>query len=136
MFLDNLLCYREAESAAVGLSIAKKWFKKGLSNCRRDAGTVVPDINLQTGSGSCRGYYDLPRVRRNRFARIQDQIRDHPFESVRRKLSLGQAFMMMLDGNAAELPSHTCHPDRARDGVDDVAGGGPKSLRTFGTLQQ
>src|SRR5271169_1953934 len=100
MFLDNLLCYREAKSAAVDLSVANKWLKNGLSNCRRDAGTIVPDINLQTGSSSRGGYYDLPRVRRNRLARIQDQIRDHPFESVGRKPSLGQACMIVLDGNA------------------------------------
>jgi hypothetical protein len=136
MFFDNLLCDRQAKSAALGLSVANKWLKNGLSNCRRDAGAVVPNINLQTGFSFCRGYYDLPRIRRNRLASIQDKIGDYPFETLGIKPSLGRASMMMLDGNAAELPSHTCHPDRARDGVNYVDGSGPKTLAIFGTLQQ
>jgi hypothetical protein len=32
---------------------------------------------------------------------------------------------MMLDLDPAELLSHTCHPDRALDYVNDISGGGP-----------
>jgi hypothetical protein len=128
MFFDNHLCYDEAKPAALGLSVANEWLKKGLSNRRRDAGAVVPNINLQTGFGSCRGYYDLSRIRRNRLACIRDKIGDHPFETVGVKPSLGQALMTMLDGDAAELVSHTCHADCACDGVNYVAGGGLKRI--------
>ncbi len=136
MILDNLLRYREAQSAALGLSVAHEGFKNGVLNRRGNAGAVIPDANLQAGSISGRGYDDLPRVRRNRLASIQDEIGDHPFETVGIEPAHGQAFMMMLDSDAAELLSHTCHPDRALDCVNDVSYGGPKCVTTLGALQQ
>ncbi|HXC61964.1 MAG TPA: hypothetical protein VNV63_04770 [Nitrospiria bacterium] len=44
--------------------------------------------------------------------------------------------MMVLDHDVAELLSHTCHPDRALDCVNDVSDGGPKSVTTLGALKQ
>ena len=136
MILDNLLRYRETQSAAPGLSAAHKGLKNGVLNRRGDAGAVIPDTDLQTGSISGRGYDDLPRVRRNRLASIQDQVGDHPLETVGIEPAHGQAFMMMLDCDAREFLSHTCHPDRVLDCVDDVSGGRPKSVTTLGALQQ
>src|SRR5580693_7527341 len=112
MIFDNLLRYRETQSAAAGLSAAHKGLENGVLKRRGDAVAVIPDSNLQAGSISGRGYDDLPRVRRNRLASIQDQVGDHPFETVGIEPAHRQAFMMMLDGDARELLSRTCHPDR------------------------
>ena len=70
MILDNLLCYRQAQAAAPGLSVAHKWLKNGALNRRRDTGAVIPDADLQAASISARGYHDPPRVGRNRLASI------------------------------------------------------------------
>ncbi len=136
MILDNLLRYREAQAAALDLSIGHKGLKHRVLNRRRDAGAVIPDANLQAVSISGRGYEDPPRVRTNRLASVQDEVGDHSFEMVGIEPAHGQAFMMMLDGDAAEFLSHTCHPDRTLDCVNDVSGGGPKSVTTLGALQQ
>ena len=74
MILDDLLRYRKAKSAALGLSVAHKGFKKGVLYRRRNAWAVIPDANLQAGSISRGGYDDLPRVRRNCLASIQDEL--------------------------------------------------------------
>src|SRR5271167_2903830 len=121
MILDDLLCYSEAQPAAFGLSVAHKGLENGVLNCRGNAGAVIPDANLQVGSISGRGYDDLPGVRRNRLASIQDEVGDHPFEAVGIEPAHGQACMMMRDSDAAELLCHTCHPDRALDRVNDVS---------------
>ena len=136
MILDNLLRYREAQAAAPGLSVAHKGFENGVLNRRGDAWAVIPNANLQAGLISGRGYDDPPRVRRNRLASIQDEVGYHPFETVGIEPAYGQAFMMMLDRDVAELLSHTRHPDRALDCVNDVSGGRPKSVATLGALQQ
>ena len=136
MVLDKLLRYRETQSAAPSLSAAHKRLKNGVLNCRGDAGAVIPDADLQTGSISGRGYDDLPRVRRNRLASIENEVGDHPFQTVGIEPAHGQAFMMMLDGDARELLPHTRHPDRVLDCVDDDSGGRPKSVTTLGALQQ
>jgi hypothetical protein len=44
--------------------------------------------------------------------------------------------MMMLDGNASELLSHSCHADRALDCFNDVSGGGVKSVTMVGARKQ
>src|ERR1700729_4218352 len=136
MILDNLLRYREAQAAALGLSVAHKGLKDGVLNRRGHAGAVIPNANLQAGLISVCGYDDPSRVRRNRLASIQDEVGKHPFETVGIEPAQGQTFMMMLDRNVAELLSHTCYPDRALDCVNDVAGSGPKSVTTLGALQQ
>jgi len=136
MILNNLLRYCEAQAGALGLSIAHKWLKDGTLNRRGHAGAVIPNANLQAGLISGCGYDDPPRVRRNRLASIQDEVGDHPFETVGIEPAHGQTLMVMLDSNAAELLSHTCHPDRALDCVNDVSGRGPKSVSTLGALQQ
>src|ERR1700761_1533767 len=115
MILDNLLRYREAKAAGTGLSIANRGLKDGVSNRRGHAWAVIPDTNLQTGLISGCGYDNPPRVRRDRFASIQDEVGDHPFQTVGIKPAHGQALMMMLDRNVAEFLSHTCHADRALD---------------------
>ena len=91
-------------------------------NRRGHAGAVIPNANLQAGLISGCGYDDPPRVRRNRLASIQEEVGDHPFETVGIKPAHGQALMMMLDRNVSELLSHTYHPDRALDCVNDVSG--------------
>src|SRR5580692_9027298 len=136
MILDNFLSYREAKAPAVGLSVAHIGLKDGVLNRRGHSRTVIPNANLQAGLTSGCGYDDPPRVWRNRLASIQDEVGDHPFETVGIKPTHGQALMMMLDRNVAELLSHTCHPDRALDCVNDVSGSGPKSVTTLGALQQ
>src|SRR5271163_3363 len=136
MILDDRLRYREAQAAALGLSIAHKGLKNRVLNRRGNAGAVIPDANLQAGLISGRGYDDPPRVRRNRLASIQDEVGDHPFETVGIEPAHGQASMTMLDGDAPELLFHTCHPDRALDCVNDVLGGRSKSVTTLGALQQ
>src|SRR5277367_5937160 len=113
MILNNLLRYREAQAAALGLSVAHKGLKDGGLNRRGDAGAVIPNGNLQAGLISGCGYDDPSRVRRNRLASIQDEVGDHPFETVGIEPANGQAFMMVLDGDAPELLFHTCHPERA-----------------------
>src|SRR5580658_2841070 len=136
MILDNLLRYRETQSASPGLSAAHKGLKNGVLNRRRDAGAVIPDANLQAGSISGCGYLDLPGVRRNRFASIKDEIGDHPFETGGIEPAHGRAFMMMVNGDARELLSHTCHPDRVLDCVDNVSGSRPKRVMALRALQQ
>src|SRR5271156_6711121 len=136
MILDNLPRYREAQAAALGLSVAHKGLKNGVLNRRGDAGAVIPNANLQAGLIPGRGYDDPPRVRRNRLTSIQDEVGDHPFETVGIEPAHGQAFMTMLDGDAPELLFHTCHPDRALDCVNDVLDGGPKGVTIFGVLKQ
>ena len=136
MILDNLLRYREAQAAALGLSVAHRGLKDGVLNRRRDAGAVIPNANMQAGLISSCGYDDPSRVWRNRLASIQDEVGDHPFEAVRIEPAYGQTLMMVLDHDVAEFLSHTCHPDRALDCVNDVSDGGPKSVTTLGALQQ
>jgi len=136
MILDNFLCYRQAQAAAFGLSVAHEWLKNGALNSRRDTGAVIPDTDLQAAPISVRGYHDLPRVGRNRLASIQDEVGDHSFDAVGIEPAHGQAFVMMLDGDAPELLSHTCHPDRALDCINDISSGGPKSVTIPGALQQ
>src|ERR1700678_1906088 len=136
MVLDNLLRYREAQSAALGFSVAHKGLKDGFPNCRGDAGAVIPDANLQAGSISGCGYDDLPRVPRNRLAGIQDEVGDRLFETIGIEPAHGQALMMMFDGDPAELRSYTCHPNRALDCLNDVSGSGSKCVTTLGALQQ
>ena len=99
-------------------------------------GPFIPDADLQAGSISGRSYHDPPRVGRNRLASIQQEVGDHPLDKVGIKPAHGQAMMMMLDSNASELLSHSCHADRALDCVNDVSGGGPKSVTTPGALKQ
>src|ERR1700733_2105493 len=60
MILDNLLRYRETQAAALGLSVAYKGLKKGVLDRRWDAGSVIPNTNLQAGMISSRGYDDPP----------------------------------------------------------------------------
>jgi hypothetical protein len=136
MILDDLLGYRKAQSATVGLSVAHKGFKNGVLYRRRNTWAVIPSANLQAGSISGGGYDDLPRVRRNRLSSIQDWIGDRPFETVGIEPAHSRPFMMMLDGDAADLLFHTCHPDRPLDGVNDVSCAGPKRVATPGALQQ
>src|ERR1700735_3442680 len=136
MILDELLRYRESQPATFGLSVAHKGLENRVLNCRGNAGAVIPDANLQVGSISGRGYDDLPGVRRNRLASIQDEVGDHSFEAAGIEPAHGQAFMMMWDRDAAELLCHTCHPDRALDCVYDVSDGWPKCFTTLGALQQ
>ena len=136
MILNNLLRYREAQAAALGLSIAHKGLKDGVLNLRGHAGAVIPNANLQAGLISGCGYDDPPRVRRNRLTSIQDKVGDYPFETAGIKPAYGQAFMMMLDRDVAKLLSHSCHPDRALDRVTDVSDAEPKSFTTPGALQQ
>lgn len=59
MILDNLLRYRQAQSAPVSFSVAHKWLKNGALNRRGDTGAIIPDTNLQAASTSARGYHDL-----------------------------------------------------------------------------
>src|SRR3984885_4201891 len=136
MILNNLLRYREAQAAALGLSVAHKGLKEGVLNRRGHAGAVIPNANLQAGLISGCGYDDPPRVRRNRLASIQDEVGDHSFETVGVEPAHCQAFMMVLDHDVVELLSHTCHPDRALDCVNDVSGSEPKSVTTLGALRQ
>src|ERR1700746_1392759 len=121
MILDILLRYREAKAAGTGLSIANRGLKDGVSNRRGHAWAVIPDANLQVGLISGCGDDDPPRVRRDRFASIQDEVGVHTLQTVGIKPAHGQAVMMMLDRNAAEFLSHTCHPNRALDCVNDVS---------------
>jgi hypothetical protein len=44
--------------------------------------------------------------------------------------------MMMLDGNASELLSHSRHADRSLDCVNDVLEGGTKGVTILGVLKQ
>jgi hypothetical protein len=67
MILDNLLGYRQAQSAALGLSVANEGLENGVLNPRGNAGAVIPDRQPQAGSISGAGYDDVPRVRRNRL---------------------------------------------------------------------
>src|SRR5215469_5838857 len=136
MILDNLLRYREAQAATPRLSVAHKGLKDGVLNRRGDAGAVIPNGNFQAGLISGCGYDDLSRVRRHRLASIQDEVRDHPFETVGIEPAHGNAFMMVLDHDVAELLPHANHPDRTLDCVNDALGGGPKSVTTLGALQQ
>src|ERR1700685_1715291 len=136
MFLDDLLCDSEAQPAAFGLSVAHKGLENGVPNRRGNARAVIPDPNLQVGSISGRGYDDLPGVRRNRLASIQDEVGYHPFEAVGIEPAHGQAFMMMRDSDTAELLCHTCHPNRSLDCVNNVSDGWPKRVTTLGALQQ
>jgi len=136
MILDNFLHYREAQSAAVRLSVAHKWLKDGILYLRWDTGAVIPDADLQVGVISHGGYDDQSRLRRNCLASIQDEVGDHSFEAVGIEPAHRHASMMMLDGDAPELLFHTCHPDRALDCVNDVSAGGPKSVAILGGLQQ
>ena len=136
MILDNLLRYGEAQAATLGLPVAHKGLKNGVLDCRWDAGAVIPNTNLQAGLISGRGYDDPPRVRGNRLASIQDEVGERPFETVGIEPAHVQAFMMMLDRDVAKLLSHSCHPDRALDRVNDVSDAEPKSFTTLGALQQ
>src|ERR1700685_1390505 len=108
MILDDLLRYGEAQPAAFGLSIAHKGLENGVLNRQGNAVAVIPEANLQVGSISGRGYDDLPGLRRNCLASIQHKVGDHPFETVGIEPSHRQAFMMVRDGDAAELRSHMC----------------------------
>jgi hypothetical protein len=136
MILDNLLRYREAQSAPVSFSVAHKWLKNGVLNRRGDTGAIIPDTNLQAASTSARGYHDPPRVGRNRLASIQDKVGDHSLEAVGIEPPHGQAFMMMLDADAPKSLSYTYHPDRALDCINDVSGGGLTRVTILGALQQ
>src|SRR5580693_4034765 len=97
MILNNLLRYRESQAVALGLSVAHKGLKDGVLNRRGHAGAVIPNTNLQAGLISGCRYDDPPRVRRNRLASIQDEVGDHPFETVGIEPAHGQALMIMLD---------------------------------------
>jgi hypothetical protein len=48
---------------------------------------------LQAGSISGRGYHDLPRVRRNCLANIQDEVGEHRFETVGIEPAHGPSFV-------------------------------------------
>jgi len=79
MILDNLLCYRHARAAAPGPFRSSQMAEKRALTRRRDSGALIPETALQAASISARGYHYLPRVRRNRFASIQDEVGDHSF---------------------------------------------------------
>ena len=102
MILDNLLRYREAQSAAFGLSVAHKWSKGNFLNHRQNSWSVVPDVDFQAGWSPYGGYNDLPRFLRNRFAGIRDEVSDGSFEEVGIEPAQSQTLMMMLDGDASE----------------------------------
>ena len=136
VIFDDPLRYRESQSAAFGLSVARKGLKDGVSYRRRNAGAVIPDANLQPSAISGCGYDDLPRVWRDRLASVQDEVGDHSLHTARVEPADGQAFMMVLDGNATELLFHSRHANRAPDSVDDVAGRRLKRVTTLGKLQQ
>src|ERR1700761_6835989 len=106
MILDNFLHYREAQSAAVHLSVAHKGLKDGIPNLHGNTGTVIPDANFQRGSLAGRGYHDPPRIRRDRLASIQDEVGDRSFEAVGIEPAHGHSFMMMLDVDVRELQFH------------------------------
>ena len=136
MILDNLLRYRESQSAAFGLSVAHVWLKNGILYLRWDAGAVIPDAYLQGGVISHRGYDDHSRVWRDCLTSIEEEVGEHPIETVGIEPSHGQASMMMLDGNIPELLFHCCHADCAVDGFNDVSDRGPKRVAIFGALKQ
>jgi hypothetical protein len=136
MILDNLLRDRQAQSAALGLSVAHEGLENGVLYRRGNAEAVIPDPHLQAGSISGGGDDYLPRVRGNRLASIQNEIDDHPFETIGIEPAHGGPFMMMLDGDVAELLFHTCHPNRPLDCVNDASYPGPKRVTTPGALQQ
>jgi len=59
MILDDLLCYRETESAASGLTVADKRFKSGTLNRRGDAGPLSKHSICKASAISSRGDDDL-----------------------------------------------------------------------------
>ncbi len=82
MILDNLFRDRKTQPAPLGFSEAHEGLKNSVPNRQRNAGTVIPNPNLQTGSIPGGRDDDLPRLRRNRLARIQQKIGHHSFETV------------------------------------------------------
>lgn len=58
---------------------------------------------------------------------VQGEIGDHPFETVGIEPAHGCPLVMMLDGDAAELLLHTCHPDRP---LRSVSVGDSRGLHT------
>jgi hypothetical protein len=137
MILDNFLGYREAQTTALGLSVADKWPKDESLNHGRNAWTVVPDANLQAGWITRRGNHDPPRrVRRNRLACIQDEVGNHSLEEIGIEPTNGSSVMMMRDIDASEIPIHTCEPDCAPDCVKNVSDTGTKRVSVPGTLHQ
>src|ERR1700688_3485626 len=136
MILDNLLCDRKTQSAASGLAVAYKRFESGTLNRRRDAGSVIPDANLQASAISSRGDDDLSRVWRNRLTSIEYQVGDHPLETILIEPTHRYPFMMMLDGDAAELLSDTCHPNQPMNCFNNVPYGRSKRVTASGALQQ
>ena len=89
MILDDFSGDREAQAAALGLSVAHKGLKDRVLKRRGDPGAVIPNVNLQVGLISGRGYNDPPRVRRNRLTSIQDKVGDYPFETAGIKPAYG-----------------------------------------------
>jgi len=90
MILDNLLRYGEAQSAAVGLSVAHKWSKDKFLNHGQNSWSVVPDVDFQAGWSPGGGYHDLSRVQRNRFAGIRDEVSNGSLEEVGIEPAQGQ----------------------------------------------
>jgi hypothetical protein len=136
MILDDLLCYRETESAASGLTVADKRFKSGTLNRRGDTGPVIPNTDLQASAISSRGDDDLSRVRRNRLTSIEYQVGNHPFETIVIEPTHRHPFMMMLDTDPAKLLSDTCHPNQPMNGFNNVPYGRSKRVTASGALQQ
>ena len=136
MIIDNLLHYREAQSASFGLSVAHKWLKNGILYLRWDTGAIIPDANLQASMISRSSYDDQVPCPEKLPRKHSGQVGDHPIEAVGIKPAHRRAPMMMLDSNPPELLLHTCHADRALDCVNDVSDGGPKSVTILGAPQQ
>ena len=139
VMLDNIFRDCEAQSVAFGLSVAHKWSKDQFLNHWRDAGAVIPDTNLHVGGISVCGNHDLPRIWRNGFAGILDEVSDGSFKETGIEPAYGQTIMMMLDCDAPEFWFHTRHPDRTLDDGEreDVADPArPEGIRALGVLQQ
>jgi hypothetical protein len=67
---------------------------------------------------------------------MEYEVGDHPFETIVIEPTHTRPFMMMLDGDAAELLSDTCHPNYPLNRFNNVPCRRPQRVTASGALQQ
>jgi hypothetical protein len=121
MAFNNFLGDGEPKAAPMRLAITNKRLKDGTPNRNWNPGTVIPYVDLQLESATLRGYQDLPRLRRNCFTSVQNQICDCSLNPAGIKPANGFAFMSMGDRYFSELGSHPGHMDRSFNRLNTIS---------------
>ena len=85
MILDDLLNHREAEADAVLLAVTHKGLEQALADWQRDARAVVRDADLKPVRSLSGLHLDSPRIGRDRFAGVKQQVMENPLQLARVK---------------------------------------------------